>query len=67
MIYLSLLTHANIRYLKVSSFEDVFASVTGKYGRYGQWAGRTAVVISTLGLLVGWLESESNPVLTANG
>jgi amino acid permease len=45
-------------YLKVSSFEDVFASVTGKYGQYGQWAGRAAVITSTLGLFIGWLESE---------
>jgi hypothetical protein len=50
---------AHARYLKVPTFEDVFASVTGRYGRYGQWAGRAAVITSTLGLLVGWMESES--------
>lgn len=57
LVCLSLLIRSDDGYLKVSTFEDVFASVTGEYGRYGQWAGRAAVIVSTLGLLVGWLES----------
>nr|XP_031859917.1 uncharacterized protein CI109_004766 [Kwoniella shandongensis]KAA5526989.1 hypothetical protein CI109_004766 [Kwoniella shandongensis] len=44
-------------YLKVPSFEDVFATVTGKYGKYGLWAGRAAVVIGVVGMLVSWLET----------
>ncbi|WVO17885.1 hypothetical protein L204_105583 [Cryptococcus depauperatus] len=44
-------------YLKVPSFEDVFATVTGKYGKYGVWGGRIAVVIAVLGMLVSWLET----------
>ncbi|WWD22812.1 hypothetical protein CI109_107306 [Kwoniella shandongensis] len=56
----SLLSRAplNVRYLKVPSFEDVFATVTGKYGKYGLWAGRAAVVIGVVGMLVSWLESK---------
>lgn len=46
-------------YLKVPSFEDVFANVMGKYGRAGVWGGRVVVMLSVIGLLVGWLESES--------
>ncbi|CAD6583533.1 MAG: hypothetical protein TREMPRED_003587 [Tremellales sp. Tagirdzhanova-0007] len=42
-------------YLKVPSFEEVFASVTGKYGGGGLWAGRAAVIIAATGVLVGWL------------
>ncbi|KAK8844638.1 hypothetical protein IAR55_006485 [Kwoniella newhampshirensis] len=38
-------------YLKVSSFEDVFAAVTGKYGKYGLWGGRAAVVVGVVGML----------------
>lgn len=46
------------RYLKVSTFEDVFAKATGEYGRYGRWGGTAFVICSTVGLLVGWLGSE---------
>ncbi|OWZ63126.1 hypothetical protein AYX14_03681 [Cryptococcus neoformans] len=42
-------------YLKVPSFEDVFANVTGKYGKYGLWGGRLATLIAVLGMLVSWL------------
>ncbi|KIR56296.1 hypothetical protein I315_01361 [Cryptococcus gattii Ru294] len=42
-------------YLKVPSFEDVFAIVTDKYGKYGLWGGRIATLIAVLGMLVGWL------------
>lgn len=45
------------RYLKVPSFEDVFATVTGKYGKYGLWGGRVATLIAVLGMLVSWLGS----------
>ncbi|WVQ85530.1 hypothetical protein IAT38_007696 [Cryptococcus sp. DSM 104549] len=44
-------------YLKVPSFEEVFATVTGKFGLYGLWAGRVAVTIAVLGMLVSWLET----------
>ncbi|KAK4684601.1 hypothetical protein P7C73_g5568, partial [Tremellales sp. Uapishka_1] len=42
-------------YLKVGSFEQVAASVAGKYSKFGLWGGRIAVVSSVVGLVVGWL------------
>lgn len=39
------------------SFEDVFAKVTDKYGKYGLWGGRIAALVAVLGMLVGWLGS----------
>jgi hypothetical protein len=48
-----------IRYLKVSTFEEIFATVAGRYGRYGLWAGRAAVITATTGMLVSWLGCES--------
>ncbi|KAL7420299.1 hypothetical protein Q5752_005268 [Cryptotrichosporon argae] len=42
-------------YLKVRSFEDVFAACAAKHGKYGLWGGRVFVVASTMGLVVGWL------------
>ncbi|ORX34982.1 hypothetical protein BD324DRAFT_582450 [Kockovaella imperatae] len=44
-------------YLKVGSFEEVFGRVTGRFGRYGRWAGRGIVMLSTTGLVVPWLGS----------
>ncbi|EIW73157.1 hypothetical protein TREMEDRAFT_42213 [Tremella mesenterica DSM 1558] len=42
-------------YLKVHTFEDVFAVTAGKYSLYGLWAGRVSVIIGVIGMLVGWL------------
>ncbi|OCF33187.1 hypothetical protein I316_05232 [Kwoniella heveanensis BCC8398] len=44
-------------YLKVTSFEEVFAAVTAKYGKYGLWTGRGFVVAAVLGAVVSWLET----------
>ncbi|WWC57955.1 uncharacterized protein I303_100490 [Kwoniella dejecticola CBS 10117] len=44
-------------YLKVSSFEEVFASVTTKYGKYGLWTGRGFVVCAVFGAVVSWIET----------
>lgn len=44
------------RYLKVHSFEAVFGAVAK--GKYGLWAGRTAVMTSIIGLVTSWLGSE---------
>ncbi|WVR03319.1 hypothetical protein IAU60_000310 [Kwoniella sp. DSM 27419] len=44
-------------YLKATSFEEVFAVVTAKYGKYGLWTGRAFVVCAVLGAVVSWLET----------
>ncbi|WRT63511.1 uncharacterized protein IL334_000416 [Kwoniella shivajii] len=44
-------------YLKVSSFEEVFAAVTAKYGQYGLWTGRGFVVCAVFGIVVSWIET----------
>ncbi|WVW81640.1 hypothetical protein I302_103635 [Kwoniella bestiolae CBS 10118] len=44
-------------YLKVSSFEEVFAAVTAKYGKYGLWTGRGFVVCAVFGVVVSWIET----------
>lgn len=44
-------------YLKVGTFEEVFSSVVGGWGLH---AGRAAVVVSSVGVLVSWVESESH-------
>lgn len=45
-------------YLKVGSFEQVFAACAGeRFGRFGQAVGRGFVVVATLGSAVGWLGS----------
>jgi len=46
-------------YLKVSTFEEIFATVAGRYGQYGLWAGRTAIITATTGTVVSWLGGES--------
>ena len=46
-------------YLKVSSFEEIFATVAGRYGQYGLWAGRTAIITATTGMVVSWLGGKS--------
>ena len=48
---------ADVRYLKVSSFEEVFGSVGGGWGKH---AGRV-VVVSSMGMVVGWLRGGSAP------
>ena len=45
-------------YLKVSTFEEIFATVAGRYGQYGLWAGRTAIITATTGMVVSWLGGE---------
>lgn len=43
-------------YLKVGSFEQVFAACAGeRFGRFGQAVGRGFVVVATLASSVGWL------------
>lgn len=42
-------------YLKVSTFEEIFATVAGRYGQYGLWAGRAAIITATTGMVVSWL------------
>ncbi|WVQ64648.1 uncharacterized protein L199_002815 [Kwoniella botswanensis] len=44
-------------YLKVSSFEEVFAAVTAKYGKYGLWTGRGFVGCAVFGVVVSWIET----------
>lgn len=44
-------------YLKVESFEDVFSAVVGR--KWGLHVGRGAVMVSVMGLLVGWMTSRS--------
>jgi len=46
-------------YLKVSTFEEIFATVAGRYGQYGLWAGRTAIITATTGMVVSWLGGKS--------
>jgi len=46
-------------YLKVRSFEDVFAACVGeRFGRYGLGIGRTVVLIATMGITVGSMGCE---------
>lgn len=46
-------------YLKVRTFEDVFAACVGeRFGRYGLGVGRAFVLVSTMGATVGWLGCE---------
>lgn len=48
-------------YLKVRSFEDVFAACAGeRFGRYGLGVGRAFVMVSTMGATVGYIESKSS-------
>lgn len=43
-------------YLKVGSFEQVFAACAGeRFGRFGQAVGRGFVCVATMGTAVGWL------------
>ncbi|TYJ57562.1 hypothetical protein B9479_001644 [Cryptococcus floricola] len=44
-------------YLKMPSFEDVFANVTGKYSKYGLWGARVALITAVLGMVVSWIET----------
>ncbi|WOO82472.1 uncharacterized protein LOC62_04G005960 [Vanrija pseudolonga] len=47
-------------YLKVWSFEEVFAKCVGeRFGKYGLGIGRAFVLVSVIGTTIGWLESES--------
>lgn len=41
----------------MSSFEEIFASVAGRFGQYGRWAGRAAVIVACIGMLISWLSS----------
>ena len=51
-------------YLKVSTFEEIFATVAGRYGQYGLWAGRAAIITATTGMVVSWLGGESSSELS---
>lgn len=43
-------------YLKVKSFEQVFAACAGeRFGRFGQSVGRGFVIVATMGSAIGWL------------
>lgn len=47
-------------YLKVRTFEDVFAACAGeRFGPYALGVGRAFVMVATMGASVGWLESTS--------
>lgn len=46
-------------YLKVRTFEDVFAACAGeRFGPYALGVGRAFVMFATMGASVGWLGSE---------
>ncbi|KAL1408755.1 hypothetical protein Q8F55_005568 [Vanrija albida] len=45
-------------YLKVWSFEEVFAKCVGeRFGKYGLGVGRAFVMVSVIGTTIGWLET----------
>lgn len=46
-------------YLKVRTFEDVFAACVGeRFGKYGLVVGRAFVLVATMGATIGCMGSE---------